>query len=1222
MSLVALAACAVQADITTDGRLGPATRLSGPDMRIGAELGQTRGGNLFHSFESFNISRGQSATFTGPDTIQNVISRVTGGQESKIDGTLRSKVGMADVYLINPAGVVIGEDASIDVPASLHISTANELRFSDGGRFSATDPNASSLTLAAPESFGFLAPQPAQLTINGAQLDVAAGETLSLSAGTLEIGSGDQSGRAPSLSAPDGSLVLTAVSEGTAAIHPSAYQPAPAAGGSIDIQGGALLNVSGTSGRGQIELRGGPIRIDNSTLAADHGGPTAATGGILLQGTQVELRHSQVQALAVGSGAGPSISITADQLDLGADASGEGTSLIATASLGAGEAGDIVLELARGLTVASGSAVNAGSQSSGAGGDIAIRSGGDILVHGGYLDVSAGDRGAAGSIRVQADGAVNLLSGGTMMAATFGTEATSGGGGTIFVQAPLIHMQGQDASEISSGINARTVGGGDAGQIVLDTEHLVTRDAMLSSRTDGSGQGGSIDISAAAGTLMVNSGLDVSSGGGNTDERLGDAGRISVNTGELDIRHSTLSALSANRANAGTIDIHAKGNIRLDAAAGSAGLWATNIHPTETFGFDPALAATEARGGDIRISAQNLLLLNGATILNLTTAGDAGEVRVAADSLGLLSGSAIMTGTAGPGDAGSVRIELNQTLWMLDAWIDAGTTDLEISDLDSLITGSAPSGAGGPIDIQAGQAILQSGSAIQSISFSDGPAGDIKLNVGRLELSKGGLITTYAGGTGNGGDLRVTASQSIRIRGVDPQASSPILGKSGLFTTSAFLEGSGGAGAIVISTPSLELAAGGAIESRTGGQPPGGPIRIEAGRALIRQGGKIDASTFGDGQGGSISLTAGSLRIDGSGYAERDSLMRDTGIFSQALAGRGNAGDIDIAVAGDLSLHDSARISALSFTPGDAGAIQVSAGSLLIDGAHRVDAITGIESRATSYSSGFAGSIDLSAGHIGLSGLGSITIASLANVPLRRLDVLPDSGIRIEAGTMAMDDSLVSGISTGNAPASPIGILAEQLSLSNGSAIETRSLAADGGPIAIHGGWLWLDHSTITTSAEGPVGDGGNITLSPRQLILDGGFIQANTAAAGARGGDILIDSEVLIASHDLVEIGGTARVEYAPGSDRNVIQAAAPLGVQGTIALTTPDLEIAASLVPLRAPFQDANAILSDLCQLTDTREASALIELGSGGLPPDAAEPMSTTLGSERLKRLLSLD
>jgi filamentous hemagglutinin family protein len=118
--------------ISTDGTIGPAANLSGPDYQITHELGSLSGKNLFHSFDTFSIANGESATFTGPDEIANVISRVTGGAVSSIDGLLRSEVGTADFYFINPAGVVFGENAQVDVPAAFHVSTADELRFEDG----------------------------------------------------------------------------------------------------------------------------------------------------------------------------------------------------------------------------------------------------------------------------------------------------------------------------------------------------------------------------------------------------------------------------------------------------------------------------------------------------------------------------------------------------------------------------------------------------------------------------------------------------------------------------------------------------------------------------------------------------------------------------------------------------------------------------------------------------------------------------------------------------------------------------------------------------------------------------------------------------------------------------------------------------------------------------------------------------------------------------------
>ena len=101
--LAALPFSQVSAEITLDGTMGPAGPLSGPAFTIADTLGTTQDANLFHSFSVFNIDSTESATFTGPAGLDNVISRVTGGTASSIDGLFRSTVPGADVYFINPA---------------------------------------------------------------------------------------------------------------------------------------------------------------------------------------------------------------------------------------------------------------------------------------------------------------------------------------------------------------------------------------------------------------------------------------------------------------------------------------------------------------------------------------------------------------------------------------------------------------------------------------------------------------------------------------------------------------------------------------------------------------------------------------------------------------------------------------------------------------------------------------------------------------------------------------------------------------------------------------------------------------------------------------------------------------------------------------------------------------------------------------------------------------
>src|SRR5262249_3507474 len=149
-----------------------------------------RGPNLFHSFGKFNLSQGESATFTGPNTITNILGRVTGGSPSSIDGTIRSEIPGANLYLLNPSGVMFGPNASLDTSAAFHVSTAGVIRLADGGAFFANRAMPSVLTVAPPAAFGFLSPAPAKLTVQGSTLEAPAGTALSLVGGDVEVTGG------------------------------------------------------------------------------------------------------------------------------------------------------------------------------------------------------------------------------------------------------------------------------------------------------------------------------------------------------------------------------------------------------------------------------------------------------------------------------------------------------------------------------------------------------------------------------------------------------------------------------------------------------------------------------------------------------------------------------------------------------------------------------------------------------------------------------------------------------------------------------------------------------------------------------------------------------------------------------------------------------------------------------------------------------------------------
>jgi filamentous hemagglutinin family protein len=176
----------LQAEVITDGTLGAATSLPGPEYLIKYSLGQQLGKNLFHSFKTFNINTGESATFTGPNSVANILTRVTGSNSSFIDGTIRSKIPNANLYLLNPKGILFGKNASLEISGSFHASTADYLRLGNNGKFFASHPDKSLLTVAPPQAFGFL-DNPATITIQDSRLFVPPEQTLSIIGGDIYI---------------------------------------------------------------------------------------------------------------------------------------------------------------------------------------------------------------------------------------------------------------------------------------------------------------------------------------------------------------------------------------------------------------------------------------------------------------------------------------------------------------------------------------------------------------------------------------------------------------------------------------------------------------------------------------------------------------------------------------------------------------------------------------------------------------------------------------------------------------------------------------------------------------------------------------------------------------------------------------------------------------------------------------------------------------------------
>jgi filamentous hemagglutinin family protein len=149
----------VKAQIVPDNTLGAESSVVTPDVinsiqgdRI--DGGATRKANLFHSFSQFNIGEGRGAYFTPPPEIENILTRVTGANRSEILGRL-GVLGDANLFLINPNGIVFGQDASLDVQGSFLATTADAVKLGDGGLFSASQPATTNLLSVSPSALWF-----------------------------------------------------------------------------------------------------------------------------------------------------------------------------------------------------------------------------------------------------------------------------------------------------------------------------------------------------------------------------------------------------------------------------------------------------------------------------------------------------------------------------------------------------------------------------------------------------------------------------------------------------------------------------------------------------------------------------------------------------------------------------------------------------------------------------------------------------------------------------------------------------------------------------------------------------------------------------------------------------------------------------------------------------------------------------------------------------------
>ena len=878
IALLFIITLTAKAQISTDGTLGTPLNLPGPDYQIGANLGQQYGGNLFHSFQNFNLQSFESATFTGPNSVANIISRVTGGHPSNIDGLIRSTISNADMYLINPYGIMFGPNVRLDVQGSFHASTADYLRLQDGGHFEARHPNNSLLSLAPIEAFGFWHTPVAPISVQGhgeitaadwnGGLRVPEGQTLSLIGGNLDIKQGtflqtidDDSNevteiiRLPILSAPYGRINLASVASrgeltfGRDFLGVSSFSQLA----DISITANTLIQTSGEGG-GNIFIRGGQFVVDNSTIEAK----------------TLENQNGGV------------IDIRADNLSLTYGSS------ISSLTEGSGRGADIYMQATDSITiVGNNDFIPNNLQNT----SIYARSGV-------YAQISDDNfnLGDAGHIEMKAKNI--FFKEGRLSTSTFG----GGKGGDIKIKASehvsIGGKENSNASLIATATYSDSNHAGDAGNISIEAKNIsLTSSSYMNSNTNGKGKGGNITFKAVEEVLIEGIPPNINIDTKYMGEGGGNAGNLLIEAETISLKGAEISGITLGDGDASTITLHAD-TIFLEGSSIN----------TNTAGINPERVAT-GNAGTIRIHA-NQLKLSGVTKNSYGSAinaitwngsnGHASDIIIEAQNVLLSDGASLSSSSVGSGKAGNVQVNATGTVTIIGA------------------------------NQRGWSSHISSNSNPNAKNIIGGEGGNVTIVANRLILKDGGMITAssiapkdFKGG--QGGNIILRIQGSIELSGVNPYGENEQGFSSGIYTQSnGFLDNAGDAGSITLQADSLIIKNGAVIKSSTNNQAQGGTIEIHVNGTAIITG---DASQISLKEPGESQLEYV------EGFSLTDYNQSTSGIYtrseSQSEQG-GHSGNVKLS-ADKLIMTDKAQISTSSAGGGKAGQIMIKVNQLQLD---------------------------------------------------------------------------------------------------------------------------------------------------------------------------------------------------------------------------------------------------------------------------------------------------
>jgi filamentous hemagglutinin family protein len=628
-----LSECVLAQNIALDGTLGERKTLTGPNYIIRQTDGKTVGSNLFHSFGKFALDRGEAATFQSSAKIDNIFSRVTGNSPSKIDGLIATTGTRANLFLMNPNGIIFGKNASLDIKGSFVATTANAIQFGDRGFFSATNPQSPALLTVKPSAFFFNQISPAAITNRAKEgLEVSKGNNIILVGGDIDFDGGK-------LKAPEGRIELGGLSEPgivTLANNFSLTFPAQVARSDISFSKKASVDVSGEGG-GAIQIQGRQIRLtDESKITAETRGAKDGRGIVIGAQTLTIQEGAQISSATSGRGKGGNIDIDATESVELIGTSGEidkdKPSKIATDSQSSnnrnnnrdrqeivGDAGKLTIRT-RELLIRDGARISSSvsgqkpeNQSVNEAPTISIFATDSVTIIGTSprerrssaisVQTSRGNK-DAGNIAI-ATKHLTLQDGAEISAATFG----AGNGGNIAIDADTVEIIGTSAT--GQRISRIFAGTGDPDEVGRDDSGA----NFNFNKNELTGDGGNIEIISKRLAIADEAQISVN------EEGMGKAGDINITTDFLSLDSQGQITASTQSGDGGNIDLTAnnllllrrESDIRTDAGVAGAGgdggnidIFARFIIATPSENSDITANAFEGKGGNINITTDGI----------------------------------------------------------------------------------------------------------------------------------------------------------------------------------------------------------------------------------------------------------------------------------------------------------------------------------------------------------------------------------------------------------------------------------------------------------------------------------------------------------------------------------------------------------------------------------------------------------------------------------------